>query len=91
MKDLQQWRGLKAMLQDAVEHGSRAVQQVHLETAKRPFAVLGYLPGVGGATRAIHRIHDVAVGTTYDAVRFVNGAVGSAIDVALDAVERARE
>jgi len=88
MIDVRKWRGLKALVQDAVEHGSRAVEQVHIETARRPFAILERIPAVAGPSRAVRSVHDAAVATTYGAVRVVNRLVASTLDVALDAVDR---
>jgi hypothetical protein len=85
--DTKKWRGLKALVQDAVEHGSRAIEQVHLSTAQRPFAILEALPGLDAPTRAVHRVHDVVVQTTYEAVRLANRSVGTALGVLIDALE----
>ena len=88
MTDLAKWRGLKALLVDAVEHGSRAIERVHLETAKRPFAILEQIPVVAEPAKLVHEVHDAVVGTTYALVRTANRAAGLTVDVALDAVER---
>lgn len=85
---LRRWRGLKELLEDAVEHGSRAVQQVHTETARRPFAVLEVIPVVGLPARGVHVIHDTTVSAVYGLIRLVNRAVGRAGEVALDLFER---
>lgn len=84
---LRRWRGLGVLLEDAVEHGSRAVQQVHTETARRPFAVLEAIPLVAIPTRGVHLLHDAIVTTVYGVIRLVNRAVGSAAGVALDLCE----
>ena len=80
-------RGLRALVTEAVEHGSLAVERVHKATAARPFAVLEHLPEIGPAARAIHVIHDTSVSLAYGAVRLVNRTVGGALDVALAAAE----
>lgn len=85
MSSIDRWRGLKSLLQDVVEHGSRAVERVHLETARRPFAVLELIPPIAAPARVVHVVHDVVVTTSYGAVRLVNRAVGATLDVALGA------
>ncbi len=40
MTDLKRWRGLLALVRDAVEHSSRAVERIQLDVAERPFAIL---------------------------------------------------
>jgi hypothetical protein len=87
MSSLKKWRGLKALVQDVVVHGSRAVERVHMETARRPFAILEQVPPIATPTRVIHTVHDVAVTTTYSAVRLVTRVVGATVDVALDAID----
>jgi hypothetical protein len=87
MTRYKRWRGLTALLEDAVEHGSRAVERIHMETTRRPFWVIEKIPGVAAPTKVVHAVHDVAVGTTYEAVRLVNRAVGAVLDVTLGALE----
>ena len=86
-RGLNKWRGLKALVHDAVEHGSRAVERVHLDTARRPFTILEQVPAVAGPSKIVHTVHDVLVTTTYTAVRLVNAAVGKAADVAFDLLD----
>lgn len=78
-------RGLKDLVVDAVEHGSSAVERVHLATAKRTFDVLEALPGVALPSKGVHVVHDLSVKGVYGAIRLVNRAVGAALDVAIDA------
>lgn len=76
-------RGLKDLVVDAVEHGSSAVERVHLATAKRTFDVLEALPGVALPSKGVHVVHDLSVKGVYGAIRLVNRAVGVALDVAI--------
>jgi hypothetical protein len=87
MTQLKQWRGLKALVADAVEHGSRAVEKVHMATARRPFVILEHIPGVAAPTHIVHVVHDVAVTQTYQAVRLVNRAVSVLLGWTLDVLE----
>lgn len=87
----QKWRGLKALIHDAVEHGSRAVERVHLDTTRRPFVILEHVPIVSGPSKIVHVVHDTMVSTTYAAVRIVNAVVGKAADVALDLLDDERK
>jgi hypothetical protein len=81
-------RGLAAMVRDAVEHGSTAVQRVHLATAARPFIVLEAIPGIAEPAALVHRAYDASVSFTYDNVRRVNWIVGVGVGVVLDGVEK---
>ena len=87
MKDIKRWKGLRALIGDAVEHGATAIERVHVATAQRPFAIMEQIPGIAEPVRGIHQIHDTIVTNTYGAVRMVNRALGEAIDAALDAAD----
>ncbi len=87
MSALKKWRGLKALVQDVVEHGSSAIERVHRATAERPFRILEKIPPIAAPTRIVRAIHDVAMTTSYASVRLVNRVVGASLDVVLDAVE----
>jgi len=66
------WLGLLRLAQDAVDHGSRAIEKVHLQSAQRPFFVLEQIPAIAGTVQLVHVLHDALVTTTYSAVRLVN-------------------
>jgi len=87
MKDARRWRGLVALVRDAVEHGSRAVEKVQLETAGRPFGILEQIPAVAEPTRVVHVIHDATVSGVHGIVRAVTRAVGTTVDVVLRVAE----
>ena len=89
MTDTKRWRGLRALIGDAVEHGASAIERVHLETARRPFAVLEQIPGIAEPAQVIHGVHDAAVASVYASIRGVNRVVGAALDAALEHAERA--
>lgn len=87
MKDVKRWRGLCALVGAAVDQGACAIERVHLETARRPFAILEQIPGVAEPALGIHQVHDTVVSGVYDAVRLVNRVVGTTLDTALDALD----
>ena len=78
------WRGLFMLVRDAVDHGSRAVQKVHLETARRPFMILEHTPGIEQPSKMVHAIHDLTVSSVYESIRMVNAVVGNTLEIALD-------
>ncbi|MET0593903.1 MAG: hypothetical protein ABW133_14470 [Polyangiaceae bacterium] len=82
-----QWRGVAALIRDGVEHGSRAVERVQLETARRTFAILEQIPPIAAPTRVVHVVHDKSVGTVHAMIRGINAAVGGAIAVTLEQLE----
>ena len=88
MTNWKQWRGLKSLVVDAVEQGSKAIERVQRESANRPFSVLERIESIGEPTRGIHALYDAGVGATHEILRGVNRAVGQTLDVALDFAER---
>jgi hypothetical protein len=88
-KQLARWRGLAALATDLVEHGSAAIERVHLRTAARPFRILEQIPLVALPARAVHVVHDGTVVGTYAAVRIVNRLVRATLDAVLERSGRA--
>jgi hypothetical protein len=88
MSKLKRLRGLKALVQEAVEHGSHAVERVQKETADRPFTILEAIPPIALPARGVHVVYDLTVSTTHVAIRLVTRLVGVGLDVALDVADR---
>jgi hypothetical protein len=84
---LKRWRGLRALVTDAVEHGSRAVERVQMDTAKRTFDVLEAIQPIAGPAKLVHLVHDATVGGVYGTIRVVNQVVGASVEAALEAVD----
>src|SRR5687767_2183558 len=80
-------RGLKALVENLVEHGSRAIERVHLDTARRPFELLENIPVIAVPVRGVHKIHDTTVSASHEIIRLVNRTVSQTVDVALDVIE----
>jgi len=73
-------KGVKDLAQDAVEHGSAAVQAVHETIAARPFRVLEMIPPIQLPVRGVRLVHDAVVRTVYGSIRLVNRAAGAVAD-----------
>ena len=84
---MRRWRGLKTLVQDGVEHGSRAVEKVHLGIAARPFTVLEAIPPIAAPARVVHVVHDAITKGVYVSIRAVNQVAGATLDAVLDIVE----
>jgi hypothetical protein len=83
-------RGLKSLVQDAVEHGSRAVERVQLEMAKTPFDILETVEPLKAPVSGIRLIHDASVTYTHGMIRLVNRVAGDVLDKVIDAVDEGR-
>lgn len=84
---MRRWRGLKALIQDGVEHGSRAVEKVHMAIAARPFTVLEAIPPLAAPARVVHTVHDAVTKGVYVSIRAVNQVAGATLDAVMDVVE----
>ncbi len=84
---MKRWRGLRALVEDAVEHGSKAVEKVHRATADRTFTVLEAIPPIATPTKIVHAVHDLSVTTVYTSIRLANKLVGRGVELALDVSE----
>lgn len=89
MTTMKRVRGLRALIEDVVEHGSRAIERVHLASAGRTFTILEHIPLIAEPARLVHTVYDASTGATYAGVRLVNRAVGVIADLVIDAVEAA--
>ena len=87
---MQRWRGLKALVQDGVEHGSRAVERVHLGIARRSFLILEAIPPIAVPAKGVHEIHDAVVANAHGMIRLVNRVAGDTLGRVLDVVEKRR-
>jgi hypothetical protein len=88
---MERWRGLKAIVRDSVEHGSRAVERLQKEAAKRPFDLLEKIPPLQVPVRGIREIHDVTVSSVHGVIRLVNRVASDTVDVVLDVIEQRKE
>ena len=87
MSSMSRLRGLRALLEDAVEHGTTAVERVHKATAARPFEVLDLIPAIAPAARGVRLVHDATVAGVYETIRQVNHVVGLTLSAAIDLYE----
>lgn len=85
---LRRWRGLKDLVRDTVVHGASAVEQVHLQTAQRPFAVLRRVGPLAGPAAEVERVYNGVVTTSYTGVRAVTYALSELADVIFDVTEQ---
>ena len=84
-------RGLKALVQDAVVEGSKAIEKVQVESAARPFGVLEQMEPLAIPAKGVHLVHDTLVAASHGMVRLWTRAIGTTLDVALDLAERGQK
>jgi len=84
-------KGVKDLIQDAVEHGSTAVQEVHETVAARPFRILELIPPIRLPVQGVRLVHDAVVRTVYSSIRLANRAVGAVADEVIEVSEKEDE
>jgi hypothetical protein len=85
--DTKRWRGVRALVEAAVDQGASAVERVHLATARRPFAILQWIEPIREPVALVQAIHDGIVSGVYSSVRAVNHALGTTLELVLDVVD----
>jgi hypothetical protein len=88
MSTMKRLRGLRVLVGDAVEHGSKAVEVVHKATAARTFDVLEAIPPIATPAKVVHIVHDASLTGIYGIIRAVNSVVGKTLDIAIDVAEK---
>lgn len=89
---VQQIRGAKDLIQDAVEAGVTATEQVHQAIARKPYALLAKIDAIAGPVQAVEHIQQTITGGVYRAIRTANkltGAIATHVIDRLD-VEKSR-
>ncbi len=79
------WLGLANLLQDAVHHGTIAVEKVHQSVARTPFDVIARVPPLTTGARWVAQRQATIIAATYATIRGVNGAVGALVGACIDA------
>ena len=87
MTAMKRIRGLRALVQDMVEHGTTAVEDVHKATAARTFVVLEAIPPIAAPARVAHSAHDIWLSGVYGMIRIGNRVVGKTLAVAIDILD----
>ena len=85
---MERLRGAKALVRDVVDQGSRAVERLQKETARRPLELIARIPPLQVPAEGILEIHDMAVSNTHAMIRLVNRVVVDTLDVVIDRVEK---
>ena len=80
-------RGLKSLVQDAVEHGSRAIERVQIDMAKTPFDLLEKIEPIKAPVSGIRLLHNAGVAYTHTMIRLVNKVTGDVLDKVIDAAD----
>ena len=81
-------KGLKDLVQTAIDKGATSVEEVHMAIANMPLNVLEKIAPLESQAKEIKKIHEKSVGTVYDIIRKVNSEVG---DIAESLIGQAKQ
>lgn len=81
-------RGLKSLVVEAVDQGSRAIEKVQIETAKVPFNLAERIPGLKVPASGVRVIYNTGVSNVHGMIRLVNKVAGDTVDAVLDTVDK---
>lgn len=78
-------KGLKDLVQEAIDQGASSIEEVHQAIAKKPLDVLQQIEPLEVAAKGVKAIQEKTIGDVYETIRLVNKTVG---DIAGDMLEK---
>ena len=84
------WHGLVDLVQDAVHHGTIAVEKVHQRVARTPLDVIACVPPLAPAARWAADRQARVIAATYATIREGDAAVGTVVGTCLEAAARSQ-
>lgn len=86
---MRRWRGLKALIHDAVDRTTELVEEGHESTSRTVMAVLGSIEPLAEPARVVDGVRRLTTAGVLGTIRAVNRGVEVVTDVAFDAAEHA--
>jgi pimeloyl-ACP methyl ester carboxylesterase len=86
---MRRWKGLKALVHDAVDHTTRLIEEGHESVARVAMAVLEQVEPVKDVARSVDDARRVVTSGVLSSVRAVNRAVQVASDAVIDVAAHA--
>ncbi len=86
---VKRWRGLKDLIEDAIDQGSTAVGEIHGQAGRWVFDLLERVPPLAAPARLARSLQQAIVARTYGSIRLVNRLVGGIVAIAIDVAEAA--
>lgn len=84
---VQQMRGAKDLIQDAVDAGVTATERVHQAIARKPYALLAKIDAIASPVQAVETIHQTITGGVYSAIRRANKLTGAIATHVIDRLD----
>ncbi len=84
---IQQLRGLKDLIQDAVAAGVNITEETHQAIARQPYALLEKIPIIATPAHVIENVQQTVTSGVYQTIRAVNQVSGAFANQVLDRLE----
>jgi hypothetical protein len=81
-------KGLKDLVQEAIDKGATTVEEVHQSIASKPLEILQQLVPDKTPAKEIEAFQKKTIGSVYDMIRTVNQAVGEIAGNLLAKIEK---
>lgn len=81
-------KGLKDLVQEAIDKGATTVEEVHQSIASKPLEILQQLIPDKTPAKEIEAFQKKTIGSVYDMIRTVNQAVGEIAGNLLAKIEK---
>ena len=83
------WRGLKDLVEDAIDQGTRAIERIHAQAGRWVFGILQRVPPLATPARLASSLQQRIIVGTDGKIRLVNHLVGGIVGIALDLADAA--
>jgi hypothetical protein len=84
---IQQIRGLKDLIQEAIEAGVNATEEVHQTIARQPYALLQHIAVIAVPVQAIEHVQTTVTSGVYHTILSVNRIAGMLTTQVLDGLD----
>lgn len=85
----QQLRGVKDLLQGAVDAGVNASERLHLEIARKPYTVLKQLDPIAAPVQTVEQIQESITLGVYQSIRAITRISATVAGEVIDRIEAA--
>ena len=84
---VQQIRGVKDLLQDAVDVGVNVTEEVHQSIARKPYELLAKFTPISAQVKVIEQVQFTITAGVYEAIRTVNKLTGALATQVIDRLD----
>ncbi|KPA12809.1 histone [Candidatus Magnetomorum sp. HK-1] len=81
-------RGIKDLVQAAIDKGATSVEEVHMSIANMPLNVLEKVSLLESPAKEIKKIHEKSVGSVYNLIRKINNEAGEIAETLINKAEK---